>query len=249
MIRFFCVLTLFLASSTLTLAFDISNMTDRERTKFGEEVRQYLLKNPSVIVDVFQVLEERKAEESQQHDKKVLAQHADAIFSDNHSWVGGNPNGDIALVEFLDYRCGYCRRAAPEVARLLAEDSNLKLIVKEFPILGDSSVLMARFAIATLRFAGAEAYKKVHDALIELEGDAAIDTLRALATDLNLDANVIFAHLDDPHITDAIEANYELARVLNISGTPSFILPNIIIRGFLPAAKLQERITSAREQG
>ena len=115
-------------------ALDLNAMTDAEKAEFGTQVREYLLENPEVIIEAINILEQRNAAVEAQQDKELVAANADELFNDGYSWVGGNPDGDITLVEFMDYRCGYCRRAVPEVASLLAEDGNIRLIIKEFPI-------------------------------------------------------------------------------------------------------------------
>ena len=154
-------------ASTQLMALEISNLSTDERDAFGAEVRKYLLKNPEVILEVFQILEQRSSEEKQRTEKELIIQNSKEIFSDNFSYVGGNLDGDVTLVEFIDYRCGYCRRAAPEVKNLIKNDNGIRLVIKEFPILGDESVLMSRFAISALQNAGPDAYLKAHDALIE----------------------------------------------------------------------------------
>ncbi|MEM1005944.1 MAG: thioredoxin domain-containing protein, partial [Pseudomonadota bacterium] len=130
-------------------ALDLNAMSEDEKAQFGAQVRDYLLENPGVIVEAITLLEQQQAVAEAQADKELVAANAEELFNDGYSWVGGNPDGDITLVEFLDYRCGYCRRAVPEVASLLAEDGNIRLVIKEFPILGDASVQSSRFAVAT----------------------------------------------------------------------------------------------------
>jgi len=147
-------------------ALDVSHMTEAERVAFRAEVRAYLMENPEVILEAVDVLEKRQAAAAAQSDLSLVADNAADLFDDGYSWVGGNPDGDITLVEFLDYRCAYCRRAMPEVASLLAADGNIRLIVKELPILGDGSVLASRFAIATKTVEGPHPYQQMHDALM-----------------------------------------------------------------------------------
>lgn len=227
-------------------AFDISEMSDAERETFREEIRNYLLDNPEVIMEAVRVLEARQQQAQAAADADIITANADAIYNDGYSWVGGNPDGDITIVEFMDYRCGFCRRAVPEVEKLLANDGNIRLVIKEFPILGEQSVIMSRFAIATQNVAGAEAYKQVHDVLMELNGDVTEPRLRRIATDLDLDADAIIAGMDDPAVTQVIAQNRALAQSLNISGTPSFVVSDEILRGFLPADQMQVVVDEKR---
>ena len=144
----------FLMLSAPALAFDMEAMSDSERTAFRAEIRAYLLDNPEVIMEAVAALEEAQNQAQAQSDIALVQANAADIFDDGYSWVGGNPDGDITLVEFLDYRCGYCRRAHGEVAQLLESDGNIRLIVKELPILGEQSLLASRFAIAAKQVAG-----------------------------------------------------------------------------------------------
>ena len=122
--------------------------TDAPDAVFGEKVRAYLMENPQVLVEAINVLETR-AQAAEAENGRVLVQtNAEAIFNDGVSWVGGNPEGDITVVEFLDYRCTYCRKAMEEVDQLIAADGNIRFVIKEFPILGQESELSARFAVA-----------------------------------------------------------------------------------------------------
>jgi protein-disulfide isomerase len=228
-------------------ATDVTAMTDAERTAFHAEIRAYLLSNPEVIFEAVDVFEARQAAAQANADLTLVADHSEAIFDDGFSWVGGNPDGDITLVEFLDYRCGYCRKATPEVAQLLAEDGNIKLIIKEFPILGEASMAASRFAIATRRVAGGDAYKQVHDALMGFGGDPTQVALTRIADGLGLDSAAIIAEMGNPEITNELQATRALAQQLQISGTPAFVLEDELLRGFLPAAQMARLVEEKRD--
>ena len=219
-------------------ALDLNAMTETEKAEFGAQVREYLLENPDVIIEAINILEQRNAAAEAETDKELVAANVDKLFNDGYSWVGGNPEGDITLVEFMDYRCGYCRRAVPEVARLLSEDGNIRLVIKEFPILGDASVLSSRFAVATKHVAGDDAYKQVHDALLEFSGDPSEVTLRRISDGLGLDSDAIIAAMDSEQVTDEISQTRALAQRMQISGTPSFVLGTEMLRGYLSADQM-----------
>ncbi|WP_244888465.1 DsbA family protein [Roseovarius tolerans] len=229
-------------------ALDLDNLTEAERATLHAEIRAYLLENPEVIMEAVAVLEERQAQGQAQADVDLVRANADAIFNDGHSWVGGNPEGDITLVEFMDYRCGYCRRAVDEVNGLLEDDGNIRFIVKEFPILGEDSVLASRFAIATQQVAGDEAYKSVHDALMAYNGAMNDTGFTRLADSLGLDANAIVAAMDSEAVTEVIAANHALGQRLQISGTPSFVMGDQMLRGFLPQDAMQDIANDIRTQ-
>jgi protein-disulfide isomerase len=229
-------------------ALDIDNMSDAERQVLREEIRAYLLDNPEVIMEAVAILEQRDATAQARADRDLVAYYASDLFEDTHSWSGGNPEGDITLVEFIDYRCGFCRRAAPDVEELVEGDGNIRIVVKEFPILGEQSMLAARFAISTLQTAGDDAYKAVHDALITFEGDYTERSLRRLGDALGLDGSAIVDGMESPAVNDAIAANHQLARALQISGTPSFVMDDRMLRGYLPLAEMQALAAEIRQE-
>ncbi|MCX7888967.1 MAG: DsbA family protein [Rhodobacteraceae bacterium] len=228
-------------------AFDITQMSDAERAQFRAEIRAYLLDNPEILIEVSQALEARQQAQQADADAGLIAANRDALFRDDHSFVGGNPEGSLTLVEFIDYRCGYCRKAHDEVAELVRSDGDIRYVVKEFPILGDESVLASQFAIATLRIAGPEAYAKVNRAFYEtFRGAVTRDTLTAFADGLGLDGAAIVAGMDAPEVTRVIEENHALAQKLQISGTPTFVLGDTMLRGYLPLDTMREIVAEVR---
>ena len=233
-------------AATPALAFDVTAMTDDERAAFGAEVRSYLMENPQVILDAVNALEAQQAQAQAAADDQLIADHAEAIFEDGYSWVGGNPEGDITVVEFMDYRCGYCRKASEEVEELVASDGNIRFILKEFPILGEASMISARFAIATRMVAGDEAYKAAHDALMTLSTDMEEPVLRRLADTLGVDADAVLAKMDSDEVTKIIADTRALAQQLSINGTPTFVMGEELVRGYVPLDSMREIVADAR---
>lgn len=229
-------------------AFDIDAMSEAERDAFRGEVRAYLMENPEVLMEAIEVLQDREAAAKAAGDAALIEQNRAAIFDDGRSWVGGNPDGDVTLVEFMDYRCSYCRRAFAEVTRLLESDGNIRFVLKEFPILGEESLLASRFAIAARNVAGDDAYKAVHDAMIAHRAPITEAALERIAADAGLDADPILSAMDAPEVAEEIRANHDLARALQINGTPGFVLGDQVLRGFLPEAQMRDRIAQLRAQ-
>lgn len=227
-------------------ATDLAQMTEAEREAFGAEVRAYLLEHPEVMIEVQQALEAQQQEMADARDAEVLSQYKAEIFNDPNSWVGGNPEGDITVVEFMDYRCTYCRKAYEEVEDLVASDGNVRLVLKEYPILGDDSVASARFAIAVRLLNGDEAYKKAHDALITLRGSPDTETLTRLASDLGFDATAILDKMGSEEVTGIIVANRQMGEILGVSGTPTFVMGDTVIRGYLPEADMKQIVEMER---
>ncbi len=228
-------------------AFDIGSMTDLERQAFRDEIRAYLLDNPEVLMEAIGVLEERQAQAQAQGDVDLVNAHRDALFNDGYSFVGGNPEGDITIVEFMDYRCGYCKKAFPEVESLIEADGNIRFIVKEFPILGEQSEYAARFAIATLQQVGDEAYKSVHDALMELRGEINEAAVVALAADAGFEAAPVLAAMGSDEVSAVIAENHALAQAMQITGTPTFVLEDQMLRGYVPLQAMMGMVSEARD--
>lgn len=235
-------------AATPGLAFDISDMTEDERTMFRDEVRGYLLEHPEVLMEAIQVLERRQAAEAVANDAALVANNQKGLLEDGYSFVAGNPDGDITMVEFVDYRCGYCRKAFPELKQLIEADGNIRLIYKEFPILGQESVVSSRFAIATQIALGDAAYEAMHDTLMTLRANPTPEVLARLADDMGLDSAAILARMDDPEVERRIEENRKLGDRLQISGTPTFVLEDQMLRGYVPLAGMQDIIAEIRDR-
>jgi len=231
------------------LADGLTDMTDAERAAFREEVKAYLMENPDVIIEAMTVLQEREDAAAADRDLQMMAENKDAIFNSAADWVGGNPQGDITLVEFMDYRCGYCRKAYEEVEELVKSDGNIRFVMKEFPILGEQSLLSSQFALAVKMLYGEEAYKAAHDALITLRGDATPETLATLATQLGHDPAAVAAKMADPAVMDVIKANHELATTMEINGTPTFVIDQTMVRGYVPLDGMRQIVDGQRKDG
>ncbi|WP_299928387.1 DsbA family protein [uncultured Pelagimonas sp.] len=228
---------------------DLENMSDADRAAFGAAVRGYLLENPEVIFEAAAIYEEQQAALQERADETLVEDNAEALYNDGYSWVGGNPDGDITVVEFLDYRCGYCRKAHPEVAELIEKDGNIRLIVKEFPILGEASMTSSRFAVAAQIVGGDDAYKAVHEALITMKANPGKGPLVRLAGTLGLDGDAIWAEMESDEVTRRIAETRALGQKMGINGTPSFAFGNQMIRGYAPLETMQEIVAELRKQG
>lgn len=233
-------------AATGATALDLGNMTEAEAEAFGDAVRDYLIENPEVLMEAIAVLEERQAAEQAAADEALVAANAEAIFEDGHSWVGGAPDGDVVLVEFLDYRCSFCRRAHPEVAELVSSDGSIKKIVKEFPILGEESVEASRFAISVLQTEGPEAYKTISDTLMGHRGAFTREAMARIARTAGLDAEAILAEMDSEEVSAVIRRNHALAERLQISGTPTFVMGDRMVRGYVPLEGMREVVAEVR---
>lgn len=240
-------LLLVLGMGSAAAAGPFDDLTDEDRAQLGAEIRGYLLENPEVLMEVISELESRQAAAQEVETQQALEEYRSALFDDGHSFVGGNPEGDITIVEFLDYQCGYCKRAHPEVTELLARDGNIRFIQKEFPILGPASETASRAAIAVLLEQDAEIYKAFSDRLMEHNGPLNDKIVEGLAKKAGVDVDAMTALASSDRVTAVIQANRELGAALQISGTPTFVIGNELVRGYLPLPQLQDVVDAERE--
>ncbi len=231
----------------MSLAGASSAQFIEDQRSLEDAIKNYLLENPQIIVDALQRYEQLMEVQAKGNELLTILENAEELFYDEASWVGGNPEGDVTLVEFVDYRCGFCRRAAGVVKQAVSSDGNIRFVVKEFPILGEQSEWSARLAIAVLILAGADAYQETHDFLITLDRPIDNQTIQELATRFEIDAQTLTSTAGAAEVTGVIQRNYELANRLAINGTPAFVIGGRIYRGLLSAEDLQLAVESARE--
>lgn len=214
------------------------------KDEFERRVRQYLLDNPEVIIGALRQYEARKQAAELGEAQQLLKSRADEIYRDPDSPVGGNPKGDVTLVEFFDYNCPYCRRVAPVMLDAEKEDSNLRIVYKEFPILGPNSQFTAKAALAAVRQGK---YLAFHKALMLAKGVADKSNVMKIAKKVGLDTERLKSDMKDPKIEASIKRNLELAQALRINGTPGFVVGDQFIRGATDLQTLKSVIQSVRE--
>ncbi len=210
-------------------------------------IEQFLLDDPKVLQRVSTALEQTLRAEEAARSETALAEFRDQIFNAPDQIVLGNPDGDVTLVEFFDYNCGYCRAALPDMATLLAEDPNLRIILKEFPILSNESIDAAR--IGVLVGESDANYWDFHSALFTSRGKIDKSVALAAAQDLGLSPVELELQMGDPRVAQTIQSSYEIAQALGITGTPTYIIGNEIIPGAIGADELRARIADMRECG
>ncbi len=205
-------------------------------------IERYIRVHPEVIEQSLQALEAKREAELKERQKAALKEKQEELLHDPASPVSGNPKGEIALVEFYDYRCGYCKKAAPAVTELQKVDSRVRVVYKDFPILGESSELAAKAALASQAQGKHQAF---HEALFAFHGDMTKDEILKIAIAVGLDAKRLEADMANPKWQIVIAKNRALARELGISGTPGFIVGTELVPGWLDLNGLKELIARA----
>jgi protein-disulfide isomerase len=242
------IATLLATLALPAFATDLQNLSDAERAIFRDEVRAYLMENPEVMLEAMQGLRDRESQSEAKADEQLLVDMQDEIFQDGVSFVGGNPDGDVTIVEFLDYRCGYCRKAHADMAQLLKIDGNIRWVVKEFPILGPDSDAASKLAVATLKHYGNDAYYRLHDVLMTFNGPVNDSTYAAIALKAGFELEPLLDLVKSNDVSDHIERMHILGQTLKISGTPAFVIEDTILRGYLPLADMQQIVAEVRSK-
>ncbi|WIY54284.1 thioredoxin domain-containing protein [Devosia sp. YIM 151766] len=210
-------------------------------------IEDFLMSDPKVLQRLSVALEDTLRVEEEERTKVAMTDFRDAIFHAPDQIVIGNPDGDVTLVEFFDYNCGYCRAALPDMAALLAEDPNLKVILKEFPILSNESIDAARIGVLVSE---TEAdYWTFHQTLFSSRGKVDKAVALQAATEQGLSPIDLELRMGEEQVARTIQKSYEIAQALGITGTPTYIIGNEIIPGAIGADELRSRIANMRECG
>ena len=217
-----------------------------DRTALGKSIREYLLANPEVLVEAMQELERRQDSQRDAVALKGVQENQAELFRDPDSPIGGNPNGNVVVVDFNDYQCPYCKRAHQAVKSVLAADGNVKIVYKDLPILGEASKIAALAALASTRQGKHQA---LHDALMENSGKLDRDRIFEIAVSVGLDRAQLEKDMQDPKLKQIIDRNLALASALGVRGTPAFVIGKQFVPGAVDAATLKQLIADARKAG
>lgn len=210
---------------------------------FDRRVRAYLMTHPEVIMEAVSLLERRNQARRAHAQRDLIRRYRDRLMDSGPLPVAGNKAGDVTVVEFFDYRCPYCRQAVPEVKRLLAADPGVRLVHKEFPVLGPDSVRAARAAIAA-NYQGK--YLAFHDALMAHAGALDEAAVMTLARAAGLDVARLAKDMARADVDAVIRESHALARALGITGTPAFVIGDVLLPGFVEASDLAHAVAAAR---
>ncbi|MFO0991955.1 MAG: DsbA family protein [Hyphomicrobiales bacterium] len=234
------------AITTAALSAYAAGFNDEQRNEIGGIIREYLLNNPELLREVSQELEKKEAAEDGARQKVALKDNADQIYRSSLDLVAGNPDGKVTMVEFFDYNCGYCKRAMPDVMRMVEEDKDLRLVMKEFPILGPGSQVAAKAALASKKQGK---YWDFHLAMLGHDGHVETDTVMEIAKSVGLDVEKLKADMQSEEISAILDANMSLAQKLGIQGTPAFIIDETLIPGAIGFEGLSASVKQVRDQG
>jgi len=206
-------------------------------------IESYIRSHPEMIEQAQQALEAKRQEEEKVRVKEAIATHRSELLHDPESPVSGDPAGEVTVVEFFDYRCGFCQRAAGSVTQLQKDDTRVRIVYKDFPILGADSVQAAKAALASRSQGQHQAF---HEALFAAKGELTREQILQIANDVGLDTKKLVADMDNPEWLAIIERNRALASELGITGTPAFVVGTELVPGAIDLTTLKELVTRAR---
>ncbi|PZR00208.1 MAG: hypothetical protein DI533_06335 [Cereibacter sphaeroides] len=238
------VLSLLLAAWLALLLPGSSLAQELSDERIKALIAETLRENPELVLEALQALETQQAEAQAAAATAVLTNERATLERDLNAPVLGNPDGDVTLVEFFDYNCPYCKRVMPEVDALLSEDGKTRLVLREWPILGDGSVFAARAALASRKQGK---YAEMHNALMGTRGKVEAETVLRIAGEVGLDVEKLKADMQSPEVEEHIATSMRLAEALGFTGTPSFVVGDQLIPGFVEKARLAEVVAVARE--
>jgi protein-disulfide isomerase len=222
----------------------VAEILPEQRQAIEAIIHDYLMQNPDVLIEALKAAEEKATRDSDAKAAVVLKDRRAEVFDDPASPVGGNPQGDVTIVEFFDYRCPYCKQVQPSLQALLDQDRKLRFVYKEMPVLGAPSVTAAHAALAA-RLQGK--YEHFHSAMMATKGQITDEVVYQVAGSVGLDVDRLKHDMAAPEIEQAVKANLALAKALDIRGTPGFIIGEHVVPGAIDLDALKELVADARK--
>ena len=237
---------LYLSVSLFVPASFAKSFDDAETKAIEQVVKDYLLKNPEIIREALEELERRTAEAEKQRQKKLISENKELLLDEKYSFTTGNKQGDITVVEFFDYNCPYCRQALKDIVKLLDEDKNVRVVLKEYPILGQASQQAALAALAARKQGK---YMEYHQALLNAKGRINDKAIEEVAGQVGLDVEKLKKDMASDEVKGELQKNIDVGIKLGINGTPTFIFNDQVIPQVLPFDAMKSIIARIRKAG
>ncbi len=247
------VLAMALAASTIATPLSAvaaeDQFNDTQKNELHNIIREYLLENPQILNEMIEKLQVAERQQQEERGKVAISTNAEKIFRSAHDIVVGNPDGNVTVVEFFDYNCGYCKRSMADVLRMTEEDKDVRIVLKEFPILSEGSVIAAHAALAARK---QDKYWELHLALMGAQGSIdGLEKVLEVAKEAGLDVEKLQADMEAERAAHdkIIDETRNLAQELGINGTPAFIIDNQLVPGAAPYEQLMASVKSVRDAG
>ena len=228
-------------------ASQAQSISDAQRGDIEKIVREYLVQHPEVLQEAMEALEKKQAADEAAKHEAAVKENAQEIFNSPRQVTAGNPQGDVTFVEFFDYNCGYCKRAMTDMFDMMKDDPKLKVVLKEFPVLGPGSVEAARVAVAVrMQDKSGKKYMEFHQKLLGGRGQADKARAMAVAKEVGMDMARLDKDMASDEVRQTLETNLKLAEKLGLNGTPSYVIGSNVVVGAVGLDKLKENVNSAR---
>lgn len=222
--------------------------TDAQKSELGDLVRDYILDHPEIIQDALLALEEKKKQAEAAEMTQAISGMKDILYTSSRQAVLGDPKAPITLVEFFDYNCGYCKRALSDTLAMLESEKDVRIVLKEFPILGPGSVEAARVAVA-VNLVAPDKYIGFHKALLGAKGHADEAAALDAVDEAGVDVDAVKAKMKDPEVASTLEEVYTMANRLGLSGTPTYVIGDEVVFGAVGVDELRTKVAAMRECG
>ena len=226
-----------------------AEFSSAQKTELGGIIKDYLIKNPEVLRDALAELDKRQKAEEVAARQKVVSDQAGKLFSSNYQVVVGNPKGNVTLVEFFDYNCGYCKKALDDLSKLMKADPNLRVVLKDFPVLGPGSVEAAQVAGAVRAQFKGDKFFEFHQKLLQARGQVGKAQAMAVAKELGADMDRLAKDMDSADVRTGIEEVMQVADQLNLTGTPSFVIGQDVVVGAVGYDEMKSKVDMVRKCG
>src|SRR6202042_3077612 len=242
--------SLLAATMLLAPAASAQSFSDDQKQAIEGIIKDYLLKHPEVLQEAMAALDKKQQEADAEKARSTIKDNNATLFNSPHQVVLGNPQGSVTVVEFFDYNCGYCKRALPDMLTLLKTDSNIRFVLKEFPVLGEGSVEAAHVAVAArMQDAAGKKYIDFHQKLLGGRGPADKARALAVAKEVGFDMTRLEKDMDSPEVKTTIDENMKLADALGVNGTPSYVIGGEVVVGAVGVDELKAKLSPDQAAG
>src|SRR5579863_9362045 len=239
----------FVGTACMAAPVSAEEFTPAQKQELGAFIKDYLVNNPEVLREAIEALDKHDKAEAEAERQKVVTTQAGPLFSSKYQATIGNPKANATLVEFFDYNCHFCKGALPDVTKLMKDDSNLKLVLKDYPVLGPGSVEAAKVASAARNQLPGDKFWAFHTKLLATHGPVGKDQALAVARDLGLDMDKLAKDMQSPDVKTGLDEVMQLADALQINGTPTFVVGQDVVVGAVGYDQLKDKVDSVHKCG
>ena len=250
MIKYFLIFLFFFNFSQLLFSQELSNpkFDNAKKDEINELIKNFILENPEIIIEAIEIFQKKQSLNAIKKEKEIIKSLSGELYNDPSSYFFGNENSELKIVEFIDYNCGYCKKNHEIIMNILNENNDIKYIIKELPILGESSLLASKFAVTIYLVDGPKIYKQFYDTLMSHNTQLNFEILKKISKKVGSSIKDFNSHINKDKVKNVILKNLNLADKLSIDGTPTFIIADNVFRGFISFDQLQEIIDNLRKK-